>query len=82
LLFELHPASTIPYTLIDAMANTTRMATLTSATCRRSGSFSRPNSVVEPPKGTTAKAANAHVAEMMGASAKRNASAALGRSSS
>ena len=34
------------------------------------------------PNGTTANAANAHVAEMIGASAKRNASAALGRSSS
>ena len=32
LLFELHPASTIPYTLIEEIAKTTRMATLTSAT--------------------------------------------------
>src|SRR5438874_3659365 len=33
LLFELQPASTMPYTLIEAMANTTRTATFTSATC-------------------------------------------------
>src|SRR4051794_8547941 len=60
----------------------TRIATLTSATCRRSGSSSSPNSVVDAPKGTTANAANAAVAEMIGASAKRSGSAAFGRSSS
>ena len=60
----------------------TSTATLTSATCRRSGSSSSPKNVVEAPNGTTANAANAAVAEMIGASAKRIASAAPGRSSS
>src|SRR5262249_28056277 len=72
----------MPYTPIDAMAKITRIATFTSATCRRSGSFSSPSSVVSPPNGTTEKAANAAVAEMIGARAKRSASAARGRSSS
>jgi hypothetical protein len=45
-------------------------------------SGSRPKRVVSPPNGTTAKAANAHVAEMIGARANRRASAAFGRSSS
>jgi hypothetical protein len=82
LLFELQPARTMPYTPIEAMAKMTKIATFTSATCSFSGSRSRPNSVVSAPNGTTANAANAHVAEMIGASAKRNASAARGRSSS
>src|SRR5262245_7509686 len=72
----------MPYTLIEAIANTTRTATLTSATCRCIEPGSHPKSVVSAPNGTTAKAANAQVAEMIGASANRNASAALGRSSS
>ncbi len=82
MLFELHPASTIPYTLIDEIANTTRIATLTSATCSRNPSGITPKSVVSAPKGTTANAAKAQVAAMIGASANRNASAARGRSSS
>ena len=48
----------------------TRIATLTSATCSFIGSSSRPKNVVSAPNGTTAKAANAAVAEMIGASAK------------
>src|SRR5206468_558178 len=44
------------------------MATLTSATCSRSPRGSRPPKVVSAPNGTTAKAANAQVAEMIGAS--------------
>ena len=43
---------------------------MTSATCSRSGSSSSPNNVVSAPNGTTANAANAAVAEMIGASAK------------
>ena len=38
--------------------------------------------VVDAPNGTTANAENAHVAEMIGARANRNQSAAFGRSSS
>src|SRR5690242_13508879 len=78
LLFELQPASTIPYTLIDAMAKMTRTATFTSATCSRKPCGSHPNKVVVPPNGTTAKAAKAHVAEIIGARAKSSASAARG----
>src|SRR4030095_14015607 len=67
---------------MDEIANTTRIATLTSATWRRSPSGIHPKSVVSAPNGTTANAAKAQVAAMIGASAKSNASAARGRSSS
>src|SRR5215470_11909142 len=72
LLFELQPASTMPYTLIDAIAKITSTATLTSATWSRSGSFSSPKNVVSAPNGTTANAAKAHAAEITGARLKRN----------
>src|SRR3954470_24332152 len=64
------------------MAKITSTATLTSDTCSLIGSCSRPKKVVLAPNGTTAKAENAAVAEMIGARAKRSGSAARGRSSS
>jgi hypothetical protein len=53
---------------------------LTSATWSLSGSLSRPKNVVLAPNGTTANAAKAAVAEMIGASANSSGSAARGRS--
>src|SRR5581483_5611002 len=64
------------------MAKTTSIATFTSATWSRSGSRRRPKGVVSAPKGTTANAAKAAVAEMIGAIANRRGSAARGRNSS
>jgi hypothetical protein len=72
----------MPYTLIDAIAKITSTATFTSATCRGIGSSRNPKKVVSAPNGTTAKAANAAVAEITGARAKSHLSAAAGRSSS
>ena len=60
----------------------TSTATLTSATCSFIGSLRNPKNVVDAPNGTTANAAKAQVAEIIGASANRSASAAFGRSSS
>ena len=54
------------------IAKTTSTATLTSATCSLIGSGSRPKNVVSAPNGTTAKAANAAVAEMIGASSEEH----------
>ena len=65
---------------IEVIAKITSTATLTSVTCSGIGSSSRPNSVVSVPNGTTENAANAAAAEMIGAIAKRSASAAFGRS--
>ena len=64
------------------MAKIASTATFTSVTSSRSGSFSRPNSVVSVPKGITENAANAVTAEMTGASRDSSVSADLGRRSS
>ncbi|MND05864.1 hypothetical protein D3C83_268950 [compost metagenome] len=49
------------------MANITSSPTLTSAAARWIGRSSRPKKVVSAPNGTTEKAANAAVADRIGA---------------
>src|SRR5438874_5320754 len=64
---------------MDVTAKITRTATLTSVTSSRTGSLSRPKSVVSVPNGTTENAAKAVAVDITGAIANRNASAAFGR---
>ena len=82
MLLLAQPASTMPYTPIEATAKTTSTATLMSATSSGIGSSSRPKNVDAAPNGIGANATYAAATEITGAARNSAASAALGRRSS
>ena len=67
MLLDAQPASTMPYTPIDVIAKITSRPTFTSAAARWIGLVEQPEERRVAPNGTTANAANAAVAESIGA---------------